>query len=128
VTGRPYFVFRVGHSDVRKERLVHKYLHRSQSLLVVLVIKCVINTLNAELNPICHLLALLGAHHILHVGRIRVKLDVSGSVHHSTIPYRKSQQDATVYQILIFLILNKAQHVSGDIPPIIRNLKLLVQF
>jgi hypothetical protein len=27
--------------------------------------------LNAELNPICHLLA-LGAHHILHVGRIRV--------------------------------------------------------
>jgi len=25
------------------------------------------NPLNAELNPICHLLALLGAHHILHV-------------------------------------------------------------
>ena len=25
-----------------------------------------INPLNAELNPICHLLALLGAHHILH--------------------------------------------------------------
>jgi len=31
-----------------------------------------INPLNAELNPVCHLLALLGAHHILHVGRIRV--------------------------------------------------------
>ena len=30
------------------------------------------NTLNVELNPICHLLALLGAHHILHVSRIRV--------------------------------------------------------
>ena len=29
--------------------------------------------LNAELNPICHFLALLGAHHILHVSRIRVK-------------------------------------------------------
>jgi hypothetical protein len=29
------------------------------------------NHLNAELNPICHLLALLGAHHILHVGRLR---------------------------------------------------------
>jgi hypothetical protein len=28
---------------------------------------------NAELNPICHLLALLGAHHIFHVNRIRVK-------------------------------------------------------
>ena len=33
-----------------------------------------INPLNAELNAICHLLALLGAHHILHVGRIRVKI------------------------------------------------------
>jgi len=33
-----------------------------------------INPLNAELNPICHLLALLGAHHILHVSRIRVNL------------------------------------------------------
>jgi hypothetical protein len=31
------------------------------------------NPLNAELNPICHLLALLGAHHILHVSGIRVK-------------------------------------------------------
>ena len=32
-----------------------------------------LNPLNAELNPICHLLALLEAHHILHVSRIRVK-------------------------------------------------------
>jgi hypothetical protein len=34
----------------------------------------ILNPLNAELNPICHLLALLGAHHIVHVGRIRVNL------------------------------------------------------
>ena len=32
-----------------------------------------VNPLNAELNPICHLLALLGAHHILHVSMIWVK-------------------------------------------------------
>jgi len=32
-----------------------------------------VNPLNAELNPICHLLALLGAHHFLHISRIRVK-------------------------------------------------------
>ena len=32
----------------------------------------IFNPLNAELNPICHLLALLRAHHILHVSRIRV--------------------------------------------------------
>jgi hypothetical protein len=29
-----------------------------------------VNPLNTELNPICHLLALLEAHHILHVSRI----------------------------------------------------------
>jgi hypothetical protein len=33
-----------------------------------------LNPLNAELNPICHLLALLGSHHFLHVSRIRVKI------------------------------------------------------
>jgi len=31
-----------------------------------------INPFNAELKPICHLLVLLGAHHILHVSRIKV--------------------------------------------------------
>ena len=30
------------------------------------------NPLNADLNPICHLLVLLGAHHILHISRISV--------------------------------------------------------
>jgi hypothetical protein len=34
--------------------------------------KFLFNPLNAELNPICHLLALLGTHHILHVSRVRV--------------------------------------------------------
>ena len=33
-----------------------------------------INSLNPELNLICYLLALLGAHHFLHVSRIRIKL------------------------------------------------------
>jgi hypothetical protein len=33
-----------------------------------------INPLKTQLNSICHLLALLGAHHILHVSRIRVNV------------------------------------------------------
>jgi hypothetical protein len=37
-----------------------------------------INPLNAELNPICHLLAFLTAHHILHVSRIRDTCIVMG--------------------------------------------------
>jgi len=34
----------------------------------------ILKSLNAELNPLCHLLALLGVQHFLHVSRIRVKL------------------------------------------------------
>jgi hypothetical protein len=37
-------------------------------------IKLFFNPFNAQLNPICHLLALLGAHHILHVSGLRVKV------------------------------------------------------
>jgi hypothetical protein len=43
------------------------------------------NPLNAELNPICHLLALFGAHHILHVCRIRVNLPSVSSLELITI-------------------------------------------
>jgi len=32
-----------------------------------------VNPLNAELNPTCHLLLLLGAHHILHFSRVKFK-------------------------------------------------------
>jgi len=49
------------------------------------------NPLNAELNPICHLLALLGAHHILHVSRIRVNIIISI---HITYPMTMHQADS----------------------------------
>jgi hypothetical protein len=54
-------------------------------LKVMLILECTeewfnnFNPLNAELNPICHLLALV-AHHILHVSRIKVnEVPSSGS-------------------------------------------------
>ena len=47
----------------------------------------VINPLNAELNPICHLLALLGAHHILHFSRIRVKYHLPSAGIITSSPY-----------------------------------------
>ena len=37
-------------------------------------IRRLVNPLKPELNPFCYLLALLGAHHFLHVSRLRVKL------------------------------------------------------
>ena len=39
---------------------------------IIIIISIIINPLNAQLNPICHLLALLEAHHIFHVSRMRV--------------------------------------------------------
>ena len=52
-------------------------LHRKMTIYDTLTIPkqrpFVLNPLKPELNPICYLLALLGAHHFLHVSRIRVK-------------------------------------------------------
>jgi hypothetical protein len=61
------------------------------------IILKLVNPLKAELNPICYLLALLGAHHFLHVSRIRINddSDIHISVHHNII-YENDQQDATV--------------------------------
>jgi hypothetical protein len=42
-----------------------------------------INALNDVLNPICHLLALLGAHHILHISRVRVNVTLSADGRHT---------------------------------------------
>jgi hypothetical protein len=52
------------------------------------------------------------------------RLDVCGSLHHSTIHKEKIQQDATVYQNFIIPYLYEAQHVLGYTPPIIRSLKV----
>ena len=52
------------------------FCHRSDFSVSIPVSKTTLlcfNPLNPELNPICYLLALLGAHHFLHVSRIRVK-------------------------------------------------------
>ena len=59
-----------------------------------------LNSLNAELNPICHLLALLGAHHILHVSRIRLKQD-------SLLSHQKIVRDVrNCFNILLTVHLN----------------------
>jgi len=49
-----------------------------------------INPSNTELNPISHLLALLGAHHILHVSRIRVNDNVLNYIRATDSLYLKA--------------------------------------
>jgi hypothetical protein len=48
-------------------QLVYKLKTRDEFLIIYSL-----NPLNAELNPVRHLLALVGAHLIVHVGRVRV--------------------------------------------------------
>jgi len=55
----------------------------------------VYNPLNAELNPICHLLALLEAHHILHVSRVRVKFTDNSQSHHIEYTYNSKHEHRT---------------------------------
>jgi len=54
-----------------------------------------LNPLNAELSPICHLLALFEAHHILHVSRIRVK----GQETRLTLQEHDDDDDDDVFKI-----------------------------
>ena len=53
-----------------------------------------------------------------------LKLDVRGSVHHSSIRKEKSNKEQHCIKIFIIPYLHEAQHVSGHTPPIIRSLKL----
>ena len=46
---------------------------------LILLFKIPVNPLNAELNPICYLLALLGAHRIFHVSGLRIKRERTSS-------------------------------------------------
>ena len=51
----------------------HTYIYICVCVCVCFVRRQRVNPLNAELNPICYLLALVGAHHILHFSRVRIK-------------------------------------------------------
>jgi len=51
--------------------------HAQEQLKLYLLI---FNPLNADLNPICRLLALLGAHRIFHISELRVNRAVTSNI------------------------------------------------
>jgi hypothetical protein len=69
-----------------------------------------INPLNVELNPICHLLALLGAHYILQVSRIRVNI-VDGGTTHSVA----RQQCKRIYFWISMATLNDFSSLTASV-------------
>jgi hypothetical protein len=100
------------------------------------------NPLNTELNPISHLLSLLGAHHILHVSRIRVKLTSDINMFHLSMqPHKYFILNSTVAytpyllmrsEISYFVLDSSAQpstltHLSSNANSILANLPLRPQ-
>jgi hypothetical protein len=82
------------------------------------------NLLNTELNPSCHLLALLGAHHILHVSRIRIKFLSYTSWHSSHLPTYQDrlhlsqyiQQKRMSHTFFPQILYRKCSHVGFQTP------------
>jgi len=66
--------YKMSTSDFRLP-LNYDNIRQTQLIYLLIIIRLaniiIINPSNAELNPICHLLALLGAHHIFHVSGLR---------------------------------------------------------
>jgi hypothetical protein len=55
----------------------HKTMHHENLKAYISKYVPLVNPLNAELNPTCYLLALLGVHHILHVSGVRVNYNAT---------------------------------------------------
>ena len=70
--------FTTGQTDRGYPKVFHGRTENTKSVTRIGVTLRAINTLNAELNHICQMLALLGAHPILHVSRIRVNVAIGG--------------------------------------------------
>ena len=73
MTRKIYTVFKKD-ADVTKMQTLHSLITYKFSLLTAEKLVTCFNPLNAELNPICHLLALLGGETIVAVSRLRVNV------------------------------------------------------
>jgi len=73
--------------------------------------------LNAELNAICHLLAFLGVHHILHVSRIMVTAMLSFKTSETSYPMtqRRFPLDRNLQQFLPYRVFQDKWSVFWEV-------------
>jgi hypothetical protein len=69
-----------------------------------------INSLNSELNPICHLLAFLGTPHIFHVSGLRVYLNVTEILQNT----RRNYEEQLMKKGVILMITGRLK-VKGKV-------------
>jgi len=77
------------------------------------------NPLNAELNPTCHLLALLGVHHFLHVSRIRVNHPVFTGKNRKVDKELKTAEMKMWYSVYLVIATSKRNQFDTklNLPP-----------
>jgi len=73
IHGARWLSSRSGRLSLRKNSF-GGFQDQLETMLLPIIKLDLVNPLKPKLNPICYLLAFLGAHHFLHVSRIRVKL------------------------------------------------------
>jgi len=95
-------------------RLTRPSLIPPPPILISSFHKINLNPLNAELNPVCCLLALLRAQHFLHVSRIRVKsLTLRLLMSYTGCPRRKGQNFGRVFLMLKYTDITKTTYIQS---------------
>ena len=106
-TTLPTKIYQVTQSHIPNKGILINIQNRGKVLNVS------INPLNAELNPICYLLALL-APHFLHVSRIRVKsLTLRLLMSYTGCPRRKGQKFGRVFLMLKYTDITQNTYIQS---------------
>ena len=89
-----------------KEEIKLQYHSQLNELMSQVRKAIVFNLLNAELNPIRHLLALVGARHIVHVSRIMVNIVIKKKYWHASF-VQSNEREISCFRDIECSLLNK---------------------
>ena len=100
--------------NMKRRIQIMRFLTTHMSNITTVVPLVFFNPLNAELNPICHLLALLGVQHFLHVSSLRVKsLTLRLLMSYTGCPRRNVPDFERVFLMLKYTDITKDTYVQS---------------